>query len=137
MKYVILFALVACGGSKPEPTNPSGPGSADPVPVYKDSRTPIEKRRDTACEAIQPKLTQCALSDAKATMSPKELADLKPEELLSSHKQKFLKECKGAAMSSRQVRVLEVCDHEETECGPVAECLKNLEPQRSEGGPKK
>ena len=135
MKYVILFALVACGGSKPPET--TGPGTADPVPVYKDTRTPIEKRRDTGCEAIQPKLTQCALSDAKATMSPKELADLKPDELLANHKQKFLKECKTSPMSSRQVRVLEVCDHEETECGPLAECLKNLEPQRSEGGPKK
>ncbi|MEO8845370.1 MAG: hypothetical protein ABI591_26730 [Kofleriaceae bacterium] len=132
---VALVAVVACGGSKPADT--AGPGNNDPVPVYKDTRSPIEKRRDTACEAIQPRLTDCAVADAKATMSPKELADLKPDELLSTHKQKFLKECKGAAMSSRQVRVLEVCNHEETECAPLAECLKHLEPQRSEGGAKK
>lgn len=130
MKSMLFVALIACGGSKPPET--TGPGNTDPVPVYKDTRTAIEKRRDTGCEAIQPKLTQCALADAKATMSPKELADLKPDELLATHKQKFLKECKGASMSSRQVRVLEVCDHEETECSPLAECLKNLEPQRSE-----
>jgi hypothetical protein len=30
-------------------------------------------------------------------------------------------------MSSRQVRVLEVCFKQETECGPLTECLKNLE----------
>jgi len=133
--YLITLGLVACGSSSHPDT--AGPGSADPIPVYTDSRTPLEKRRDTACEGIQPKLTQCALADAKATMSPKELADLKPEELLAAHKQKFLKQCKTSAMSSRQVRVLEVCNHEETACDPLAECLKNLEPQRSEGGLKK
>jgi hypothetical protein len=130
MKSILLFALIACGGSKP----PEKPEPVHPTSSYTPSA--IEQRRNTACDAIQPKLTQCALADAKATMSPKELADLNPDELLATHKQKFLKECKGAAMSSRQVRVLEVCNHEETECAPLAECLKNLEPQRSEGGAK-
>ena len=129
MKALALALLVACGGGQhPD----SGAGSADPVPVYKDTRSPIEKRRDLGCEALQPKLTQCALADAKATMSPKELAELKPEELLAKHKAVFLKQCKGSAMSSRQVRVLEVCNQQETACDPLAECLKNLEPQKRE-----
>jgi len=68
-------------------------------------------------------------------MSPSELAKLKPDELVSAHKQKFLKECKTSPMSSRQVRVLEVCYKSETECEPLAECLKNLEPQKSETKP--
>jgi hypothetical protein len=126
---VMLFGLGACGGSQhPDST----PNNADPVPVYKDTRSPIEKRRDTACDEIQPKLTECAVADAKATMSPKELAELRPDELLAKHKAEFLKQCKGSQMSSRQVRVLEVCHHEETQCDPLAECLKNLEPQKSE-----
>ncbi len=129
MKALLLIAaLVACGGSqKPDPT------AGDPAPVaapVKDSRTPYEKRRDTACAAIQPKLSQCALADAKATMSPKELAELKPDELMDAHKQKWLKECESSQMSSRQVRVLEVCDHEESECAPLGECQKNLEPEK-------
>src|SRR3954470_23535898 len=125
MRNLAFVILVACGGGQhPEPVK----SDPDPVPVYKDSRTELEKRRDTGCEHIQPKLTQCAVADAKATMSPAELEKLKPEELVGAHKQKWLKECKGSAMSSRQVRVLEVCDREETECGPLEACLKNLEP---------
>jgi hypothetical protein len=125
---VLIFGLAACGGGQhPDSTKTS---DTDPVPVYKDTRTPLEQRRDTACEHVQPKLTQCAVADAKATMSPKELSELKPDELVSAHKQKFLKECKGSAMSSRQVRVLEVCDREESECEPLAECLKHLEPEK-------
>ncbi|CAN5305467.1 hypothetical protein BH11MYX1_BH11MYX1_10150 [soil metagenome] len=127
MKSLVLVLMIACGGGQH-----AEPAPADPVPVYKDTRSPIEKRRDLACEAIQPKLTRCALDDAKATMSPKELADLKPEELLAKHKVEFLKQCEISAMSSRQVRVLEVCDKEEAACDPLAECLKNLEPQKHE-----
>ena len=124
----LMFALAACGGGQHTDTTKNS--DPDPVPAVRDTRTPIEKRRDAACEHIQPKLTRCAVADAKATMSPKELADLKPDELLSAHKQKFLKECKGSAMSSRQVRVLEVCDREESECDPLADCLKHLEPEQ-------
>jgi hypothetical protein len=29
-------------------------------------------------------------------------------------------------MSSRQVRVLEVCDREESQCGPLLSCLDHL-----------
>jgi hypothetical protein len=125
VKTICCILLVACSSPQKPDT-----GNTDPVPVYKDSRTPIEKRRDTACETIQPTLTTCAVADAKATMSPSELAKLKPDELVSAHKQKFLKECKGAPMSSRQVRVLEVCYKAETDCDPLAECLKNLEPEK-------
>jgi hypothetical protein len=32
-------------------------------------------------------------------------------------------------MSSRQVRVLEVCFREETECAPLEACLANLSPE--------
>ena len=55
------LALIACSGSQHPDTTKN---NTDPVPVYKDSRSPLEKRRDTACEHIQPKLTQCALADA-------------------------------------------------------------------------
>ncbi|MFT3699785.1 MAG: hypothetical protein QM831_41955 [Kofleriaceae bacterium] len=127
MKALLLIGLFACGGSQKPAPDPE----PKPPTVAKDTRTPYEQRRDAACDALQPKLSQCALADAKATMSPKELADLKPDELMDAHKQKWLKECKGSQMSSRQVRVLEVCNREESECGPLADCLKNLEPEKS------
>lgn len=123
-----LVVVASCGGSQKAARDPD-PKPATPAPVA-DTRTPYEKRRDAACEAIQPKLSQCALADAKATMSPKELADLKPDELMDAHKQKWLKECKSSSMSSRQVRVLEVCNREESECAPLDGCLKNLEPEK-------
>ena len=124
-RRVLLAALVlaaGCGGGSPPPAAPT----TTPAPA--DPRTALEQRRDTACEQIQPRLTECAIQDAKQALSPAEYAKLRPEELRTQHKAKFLDECRGSAMSSRQVRVLEVCFREETSCGPLAECLKNLAP---------
>jgi hypothetical protein len=119
----LIGFLAACGGHQTTTT------TTDPPPPP-DTRSAIEKRRDAACDQLAPKLTACAIADAKATMSPAEYAKLNPEELRAKHKQEFLKECKGAQMSSRQVRVLEVCFKEESECGPLASCLENLKPKQ-------
>jgi hypothetical protein len=120
---MLLALVVACGGKQTTTT------STEPPPPV-DTRTPIEKRRDAACEQLQPRLTECAIADAKKSLSPDAYKKLNPEELRGKHKQEFLKECKGASMSSRQVRVLEVCFKSETECDPLAECLANLKAQQ-------
>jgi hypothetical protein len=128
---MFVFALVAaCSGNGKGPVGPgSGSGSAPP-PV--DNRSEIEKRRDAACEALQPKLFTCAIEEAKAEMSPEAFAKLKPEELRGAHRKEFFGKCKGASYSSRQIRVLEVCFREEKECGPLRDCLLNLEPKKPE-----
>lgn len=123
---VLVLALAACGNKSQTPV--SNQGSATESPGPKDTRTELERRRDTACEQLQPVLTECAVVDAQKSMSKEEYAKLKVEELRGAHKQKFLEEC-GGEMSSRQVRVLEVCYREEKECDPLAECLANLQPQ--------
>ena len=132
MKQLLFIASItllgACGSKQQQPV--SNAGSADDSPgVVQDTRTELEKRRDAGCEQLQPTLTECAIADAKKSLSKEEYAKLKPDELRAKHKQEFLKECTGSSMSSRQVRVLEVCHREEKECDPLAECLKNLQPE--------
>jgi hypothetical protein len=39
-------------------------------------------------------------------------------------------------MSSRQVRVHEVCMREETECDALTACLENAKPEASESDPR-
>lgn len=130
MKTVVFLALVACGG-KPHPTTPTtGSGSADPGPV-KDTRSELEKRLATSCEAVGQRLTACAVSDAKAEvaagrMSQKDFELNTKPEILEENTRQFVKKCNVPGMSSRQVRVLEVCHKEETECGPFVDCLSHL-----------
>ncbi|MBK9034085.1 MAG: hypothetical protein IPL61_22920 [Myxococcales bacterium] len=119
---VIALAVAACGGSHPAPSSPDEPA---PPP---DRRTELERRRDAACEALGPRMTDCAIADARATMSPEELAKLEIESTAPVHTKKFVESCQAQSLSSRQVRVYEVCLREEQECDPLIACLDNARP---------
>ena len=126
MRAALLVLLVACGGSqKPPPANDDPPG------VAQDTRTPIEKRRDTACDALGPKLVECAVDDAKRDLAAGKITqqqfdtDTAPK-WRAGLKADWMKKCK-VDMSSRQVRVLEVCLHEEQQCAPLVDCLHHLD----------
>jgi hypothetical protein len=130
VRALILIALVACGGSQtPAPNN----DTPTPPPPAHDTRTPFEQRRDTACKQLAPKLTECAAQDAKAdldagkTTQQQYSQDTAPK-VLEKNTQDFVDKCTTwRDMSSRQLRVLEVCFKQETECGPLRACLDNLE----------
>ncbi len=118
----------ACSGPQRAPDRTAG-APADPAPG--DSRTAIERRRDAACDALGPRLTACAVADARADFAAGKIdrhqleIDTAPEwqQKLTT---RWLADCKAARYSSRQVRVLEVCSREETECGPLVACLDHL-----------
>jgi hypothetical protein len=129
MRLALVLVLAACGGAPAT----GGVANSAPEPVVRDTRSPIEKRRDAACEAIGPKLTECAVDDARAKLAAGRITqqqfdgDTKPE-IQRGLTAEWLKKCK-VEMSSRQVRVLEVCHREETACAPLQDCLQNLQPQ--------
>jgi hypothetical protein len=131
---IVILLVAACGGKQTTgPGTGSATGSAEPVGVVKDTRTPIEKRRDEACDTLGPRLTRCSVDDARAKLADGKItkqqfdADTKPD-LQRALTADWVKKCK-VDMSSRQVRVLEVCLREETECGPLQDCLLNLQPK--------
>lgn len=129
MKPVFLVVLIACGGKQPSaPT--TGSGSAETGPV-KDTRNEFQKRLAVACESVGKRITDCAVADAKkevdaGRMTQKDFdLNTKPE-ILEKNTEEFVKKCDLPAMTSRQVRVLEVCHKEETECDPFLDCLSHL-----------
>jgi len=123
----LVAAAVACGGQQPK----GGQGAIDNRSPVTDARTPIEKRRDTACEQLGPRLTACAVEDARADLAAGRVAqanfdrDTAPE-VQRKNTEEFIAACKGASYSSRQVRVLEVCFREETRCTALLDCLGHL-----------
>jgi len=125
-----LAALAACGGPQRPPDDDGRAGRPQPAPVT-DPRTPIEQRRDAACDRLGPKLTACAVEDARADLAAGKISqdqfdgDTAPA-IQRKNTEKFEKACKGTAYSSRQVRVLEVCFREETQCAPLLDCLGHL-----------
>jgi hypothetical protein len=132
---VVMTALVTqaagCGGKQP---TPAGSGGDTHAGVVTDTRSPIEKRRDAACDALGPRITQCAVEDARAEVASGKTTQKQFEldtapEVLRKNTDEFAKSCK-VSMSSRQVRVLEVCKQEETECGPLLDCLGHLDDRK-------
>jgi hypothetical protein len=128
------LALAACGGTQPPPSGPGpgpGPGSDEPAGVVRDTRTPLERRRHAACDQLEPKLVQCAVDDVRAKLAAGKItqqqfeADTSPE-LQRGLAQDWHRKCRKGYMSSRQVRVLEVCFREETACAPLEACLEHL-----------
>jgi hypothetical protein len=133
MKHAILLVVFAAcsGGQHPSGTvGNTGSGSGEPA-GFKDTRTPLEKRRDTACEQVAPRVTACAVEDAKKDLAAGKVTKAQFDQDTASGVQKkntdeFVKKCQASSMSSRQVRVLEVCPKAEAECEPLLSCLENL-----------
>ena len=130
LAFVLVMVAAACGGKQKTGDGGSGSGSAEPVGVVKDTRTELEKRRDAACDELAPRMTQCALDEAKADLAAGKVSkadfdrDTAPG-ILAENTARGKKACK-VELSSRQVRVLEVCNKEETECGPWQDCLGHI-----------
>jgi len=129
-----LVLLLACGG-KPAP-QPPGNGSGSAQPAFHDSRSEIEKRRDTACDQLATRNTACAVADAKADLAAGKVtqkqfdADTSPQ-VQQKNSEKFAEKCRKQALNSYQVRVYEVCMREEPDCGPLYQCLEHIhDPQK-------
>src|SRR5687767_2709928 len=101
----LTFSVLAACGGKGKPADDTLP---DNRPDDAAGRSEIEVRRDAACETLGPKITTCAIADARRTMTPEELAELDPEKVAPVHTREFITDCKGQSLSSRQVRVYEV-----------------------------
>jgi hypothetical protein len=143
---ISLCLLIACGGSKPAQESPgddddtlpdpgtAAPGEASPEDDLPPAETELQRRQYAACERLIPRLTECAVADARKNLPPDKLAELDLEHTAPIHTRENLKKCKKGQLSSRQVRVYEVCDREETECGPLTECLANALPKSTPQG---
>ena len=121
---MLLLVALGCGGAHhAEPASASAP-----VP---DTRSPIERRRDAACDQLGPKLTSCAVEDARANLAAGKIDQAQLERdtapaVQRKNTEDFAVACKSTVYSSRQVRVLEVCFRDEPACAPLLDCLGHL-----------
>jgi hypothetical protein len=123
----LLVCLLACTPSSPATTT-----TTPPPPT--DTRTPIEKRRDEGCVKVGKMSARCAVEDSNQRFAKGEITKTEHEQaiepkIVRALADKYTSECRHIDMSSRQVRVMEVCMREETECGPWQSCIANMQPQ--------
>jgi hypothetical protein len=126
---VVIAFLVACGG--PQNTGSGSGAGTGSAPASHDTRTAIEKRRDAACEQLGARNTACAVADAKRDLDAGKVTkqqfdqDTSPQ-VRAKLTEKFVEKCEKQHLNSFQVRVYEVCMHEETECDPLLACLQHV-----------
>lgn len=130
---IFLIALAACGNKSSTPVANAGSGTEEPAGPVTDTRPEIERRRDAACEVLGPRITACAVEDAKQQLAAgkvkqKDYDANTSQDVQRKNTEEFIKACKSPSTpySSRQVRVLEVCPREESQCEPMLACLENL-----------
>ncbi|HTR50940.1 MAG TPA: hypothetical protein VMJ10_09565 [Kofleriaceae bacterium] len=128
-RLALVVALVACGGSQPPPAQPE-PQPQGPT----DTRSPIEKRRDAACDVVAKRTSACAAESEKALLaagkiSQQEYAEATDPRVIAKAADMYAEKCKSRDYSSRQIRVLEKCPQYESECTPFFQCLDNVQPQ--------
>ena len=132
----IVLTLVACSSrpaAKHPDDDPNWGRPQDAQGPAKDSRTPLEQRRDAGCTQLGPRLTACAVEDAKADLAAGKTTQKQFDQdtaaaVQSKNTQQFVDKCEASQMSSRQVRVLEVCFKQAPDCGELRRCLANLQP---------
>lgn len=130
-RLVLVLALVACG-SKPAPA-PQTPAPTPEGP--KDTRSPIEQRRDAACDVVSQRVSACAVADSKAQLAAGKITQdsynkATEARVVAKDAEVYAEKCKAKNdYSSRQIRVLEMCPKYETECEPFLACLQNLQPK--------
>lgn len=116
----------ACAASCASGASPPPPATGAPV---RQGKTELQRRQEAACAAVGERTTACAVADAKAKATATELRDLALDQTAPRNTEKFVAECVARQMSSRQVRVFEVCYREERECEPFFSCLEHARPQ--------
>jgi hypothetical protein len=126
MRFAVIAVLcLACGPSKQKPDP-----DPDPDPAMKPPpQTEIQRRQQAACEGVGKMATKCAVEDTKnQPANVQKEAD--PEHTAQFNTKDYVDKCVAQYLSSRQIRVFEVCLREETECGPFFSCLDNATPQK-------
>jgi hypothetical protein len=127
---VMVLVCAACGGAsqKPDPDpSPHNAASTDTSDV--DDRSPMQVRQEAACEQVGRRATKCAIEDtSKQSADVRAQADV--ENTAAINTREYVKKCVAQYMSSRQIRVFEVCLREESECDPFFDCLDNANAQK-------
>lgn len=129
--FAILVLLVACkhDGGTTTPTGGAGSGSAAAAPVV-DKRTPYEQRRDVACHKLGKRITACAVEDAKKQVAAGKLKqtdfnEITKPEILAKNTDEATEACMKI-VTTHQLRVVEVCQEQESECDPMNACLEHV-----------
>src|SRR5262245_27860962 len=95
-KLLLCVALAACGSKSSAPVANGGSGAGSQTVPAKG--TELERRRDAACQTLGPKVTACAVEDAKKDLaagkvSQKDFDANTSKDVLRKNTEEFIEAC--------------------------------------------
>jgi hypothetical protein len=124
-QLLVVLSVAACsGGAESEPARTSGGQGGAAAPAAGPS--PEEKLRaaqESAVQAMCERLVDCAVEEAKASMSPEEVAKLELDETGPKLRAECEEEGMQNALSPRQVTVIQRCVNQDGTCDDLNACL--------------
>jgi hypothetical protein len=128
------LSLAACGnGNKTtgatEPVKPTPPPPPGPTPEEELAAAQTEM-----CETLGPRITECALAEARNNLPPQEVAELEEPGVLRAHTREVINGCMSAEISVRQDEAATVCITDNAECAPLLDCIEGTTSPRGEDG---
>ena len=128
-----IVLVASCGGQKNGGATDTTNTTTKPAePSERDKAlAKLKRQQDATCGPMCERITDCAVEDARAKMSPKDLADLKLEQTAPMHTQKCVEDCEALDLSPRQIKTMRSCITDVEPCAEYAQCLKQAEPKPS------
>ncbi len=123
---VLAAVLGACSGSSGS-QSPAGGGAVpaqDPEASRRaESERQLRAAQESAVEAMCDRLVDCSVEEARATMTPEEVAGLDLENTMPLAREECEDESTQRNFSPRQVRVVQRCVTEAATCEALHSCL--------------
>jgi hypothetical protein len=127
---VICAALPGCsGGGAGEPAQ-SGTGQGSAATPQPPPEAKLRAAQESAIQAMCERLADCALDEARATMSPEEIAKLEPDKAVPQLRAECEEEGMQSALSPRQVTVIQRCVSGSPTCDELNTCLDQARKQQ-------
>ena len=130
---VVVAAAMACGGGgeASEPAAPTSPAAAEPEPAPPDAEAERKLRaaQDSAVEALCERLVDCAIEEARASMTPEQVAELDVEDTGARLRDKCEGEGATSTLSPRQIRVVQRCVNQDGTCADLQTCVAEAKKQ--------
>ncbi len=119
---VLGAALLGCSGGGAESGEPAtGQGSAATPPPSPEAK--LRAAQESAIQAMCERLADCAADEARATMSPEEVAKLELDKTVPQLRAECEDEGMQNALSPRQVTVIQGCVNGSPTCDELNSCL--------------
>jgi hypothetical protein len=132
---VLFVGAAACGGGggdASEPAAAASPPAAEPEASPTgdaEAERKLRAAQDSAVEALCERLVDCAIEEARASMTPEQVAELDVEDTGARLRDKCEGEGATSTLSPRQIRVVQRCVSQQGTCDELQACVEEAKKQ--------